>query len=228
MASSYWESTLKSRVSRRRAMAATGAFAAAAAFLAACGGDDDNGGDGGGGDSGLVAKYEDTLKQAKSGGILKEYTNSEPANLDAMQPLASLNFQARNVYGTLLKEEAGYKGPSQSKIVGDLAQSWEFSPDHLTLTMKLRQGVKFHNKPPVNGRVADVNDVLFSWKRYKELGALRANISNEVNPDAPVLSMAAPDNSTIVVKLKEPLAFVHKYFASYGSFTGNMVICEGS
>jgi len=225
MPGSYWEGALRKRVSRRRALAATGATAAAAAFLAACGGDDEGGdGGGGGGESGLVTKGADTLKGAKTGGTLKEYTNSEPANLDAMQPLASLNFQARNVYGTLLKEEPGYKGPSQSKIVGDLAQSWEFSPDHLTLTMKLRPGVKFHNKPPVNGRVVDVNDVLFSWKRYKELGALRANISNEVNPDAPVLSMTAPDNSTIVVKLKEPLAFVHKYFASYGSFTGNLMM----
>jgi ABC-type transport system substrate-binding protein len=141
-----------------------------------------------------------------------------------MQPLASLNFQARNVYGTLLKEEPGHLGPAQSKIIGDLAQSWEFSPDKLTLTMKLRPGVKFHNKPPVNGRVVDVNDVMFSWKRYKELGALRANISNEVNPDAPILTMTAPDASTIVVKLKEPLVFVHKYLASYGSFTGNLMM----
>ncbi|HWC29326.1 MAG TPA: ABC transporter substrate-binding protein [Dehalococcoidia bacterium] len=225
MSGSYWNRVLDSRISRRRALATTGAGAAAAAFLAACGSDDD-GGDGGGGSSSndLVASYQDTLKQAKTGGILKEVTNSEPANLDAMQPLASLNFQARNVYGTLLKEEAGYKGPSQSKIIGDLAQSWEFSPDKLTLTMKLRQGVKFHNKPPVNGRVADVNDILFSWKRYKELGALRANISNEVNKDAPILSMEAPDNSTIVVKLKEPLVFIHKYLASYGSFTGNLMM----
>jgi len=224
MKTSYWDNVLQTRVSRRRAIVATGAVAGAAAFLAACGGDEGGGGDGGGGGSGLVAKAEDSLKGAKYGGVLKEVANSEPTHLDAMQPLASLNFQARNVYGMLLREEAGHLGPSQSKIGGDLASSWEFSPDHLTLTMKLRPGVKFHNKPPVNGRVADVNDVLFSWKRYKELGALRSNISNEVNPDAPILSMTAPDNSTIVVKLKEPLVYIHKYLASYGSFTGNMVI----
>jgi peptide/nickel transport system substrate-binding protein len=47
---------------------------------------------------------------------------------------------------------------------------------------------------------------------------------NSVNPDAPILSADFPDASTITLKLKEPLAFIHKYFASYGSFTGNMVI----
>jgi peptide/nickel transport system substrate-binding protein len=39
-----------------------------------------------------------------------------------------------------------------------------------------------------------------------------------------VLSLETPDASTIVIKLKEPVTYVHKYFASYGSFTGSMVI----
>jgi ABC-type transport system substrate-binding protein len=39
-----------------------------------------------------------------------------------------------------------------------------------------------------------------------------------------VLSIEAPDASTIVINLKEPVTYIHKFFASYGSFTGNMVI----
>lgn len=247
MQGSYWHKVLSSRVSRRRALGATGASAAAAAFLAACGGNNNKGGTGGtaatgggatgggatgatggatGGTaaSGLVAKAVDTLAQAKTGGTLKDYANSEPAHLDAQQPLASLNFEARNVYGTLLREEAGHGGPTQSKIVGDAAESWEFSPDHLTLTMKLRQGVKFHPIPPVNGRVMDIEDIKYNFKNYTATGALRTLMFNSVNPDAPILSADFPDATTIVLKLKEPLAFIHKYFASYGSFTGNMVI----
>jgi peptide/nickel transport system substrate-binding protein len=226
---SYWAGVISQRISRRRALAATGAGAAAAAFLAACGSDDkggsSSGGSGGGsGESGLVTQPQDTLKNAKTGGTLKDYANSEPAHLDAQQPLASLNFEARNVYGTLLREEAGHGGPTQSKIIGDAAQSWEFSPDHLTLTMKLRQGVKFHPIPPVNGRVMDIEDIKYNFKFYTAAGALRSLMFNSVNPDAPITNVDFPDASTIVVKLKEPLVFIHKYFASYGSFTGNMVI----
>jgi peptide/nickel transport system substrate-binding protein len=247
MQGSYWHRVLSSRVSRRRALALTGASAAAAAFLAACGGDEEKAPSTGatgatgatgptgaigatgatgatGAPSGLVAQPKDTLAQAKAGGTLKDYANSEPAHLDAQQPLASLNFEARNVYGMLLREEAGHGGPTQSKIVGDAAESWEFSPDHLTLTMKLRQGVKFHNIAPVNGRTMDIEDIKYNFKNYTATGALRSLMFNAVNPDAPILSADFPDASTIVVKLKEPLVFIHKYFASYGSFTGNMVI----
>ena len=255
---SYWTRVLDNRVSRRRAIVGTGAFASAAAFLAACGGDDDGGSTGAtgatgatggstggsgattggstgatgatgatgfpGDSSGLVANYADTLSSAVRGGTLIDYCTSEPSHLDAMQPLASMNFQARNIYSNLLVEDAGYLGPSESVINGDVASGWEFSPDHLTLTMKLRDGVAFHDKAPVNGRALDVDDIAFTWERYKELGSLRSIVSNEVNADAPVLSLETPDATTIVIKLKEPVTYVHKYFASYGSFTGGMVV----
>ena len=48
----------------------------------------------------------------------------------------------------------------------DMAESWEIAPDGLTVTLKMRAGVKFHNKAPVNGRLMDMDDVLFSWKRF--------------------------------------------------------------
>ena len=227
MAGTHWNDVLQRRTSRRRALAASAGSTAALAFLAACGG---SSGEGTGSasntakDSGLVSSLKDSLKEAKHGGVLKDFSNSEPAHLDAMQPLASLNFQARNVYGTLLREKPGYLKPSESVVGGDLAESWEFSPDHLQITMKLRPGVKWHNKPPVNARLVDKDDVLFTWKRYLAQGALRDLIANAVNPDAPVLSLEAPDAKTIVIKLKEPVVWAAKYFASYGSFTGNSVI----
>src|SRR5690606_19455103 len=111
---------------------------------------------------------------------------SEPAHLDGFVPLASLNQLARHPFGTLLREEAGYLEPSSSVVTGDLAESFEFSPDHLTLTMKMRNGVKWHNKPPVNARPVDTDDVLFTWNRYIAEGGLRAIVVNEINPDAPV------------------------------------------
>lgn len=44
-------------------------------------------------------------------------------------------------------------------LVGDLAKSWEVSPDGLTITFHLREGVKWHD-----GREFTVDDVLFGFR----------------------------------------------------------------
>jgi peptide/nickel transport system substrate-binding protein len=45
-----------------------------------------------------------------------------------------------------------------------LAESWEWT-DPLTLVFKLRKGIKFQNKPPVNGREFTADDVTYCWNR---------------------------------------------------------------
>src|SRR5690349_20486224 len=91
--------------------------------------------------------------------------------------------------------------------MADLAESWETSPDGLQVTMKMRQGVKFHNKPPVNNRTLDMDDILFSWNRFATRAGGRVNLVNSINPDATVLSVTAADPRTVVIKLKEPLVY---------------------
>src|SRR5688500_10960710 len=78
---SYWTETLYRRISRRRALAATGTAAAAAALLAACGG---GSGDSAptGESSGLITQPVDTTNQAKRGGTMKYRLSSEPPTLD--------------------------------------------------------------------------------------------------------------------------------------------------
>src|SRR5690348_6137241 len=97
MASDYWSRLLGNRIGRRRVLAATGATALGAAFLEACGGSDSgsNGsGNGGsqGGNSSAVAKAEDTTKQAKRGGIIKDRNTADPPTYDVQQAIAPLNF----------------------------------------------------------------------------------------------------------------------------------------
>jgi peptide/nickel transport system substrate-binding protein len=221
--SNYWTAVLSQRLARRRALAATGGAAAAAALLAACGGGDSGGG-GDGDSSGLVARPADTTKDAKRGGTLKDYIRGDPITLDPYNPNAALNFVAKSVYGTLLRERPGTLEPAQGIIDGDLAESWEFSQDGLQMTMKLRQNAKWHNRPPINGRTIDVDDVVFSWKRYEEKAPLASLLANSKSPDSPVLSVTAPDSRTIAVKLKEPVVYVSNYFASMGSFTGQVIM----
>jgi peptide/nickel transport system substrate-binding protein len=199
-----------------------------AAFVAACGGggsDSKSGNDtGSGGASSQVAKYTDTTAQAKRGGVLKDYAQAEPRTLDPVQPLADLNRIATFVYNTLLTAKPGKLTPATGDVQGSLAQSWEIAPDGLTITFKLRQGVKWHNKAPVSGRAFDSGDVLASFERYIKMGPLGALVFNAASPTAPVLSTTAPDANTVVMKLKEPIVYLPNWFASFGSFTGQIIM----
>jgi peptide/nickel transport system substrate-binding protein len=221
----YWASFTQRRYSRRRALAAGGAGAAGAVFLAACGGSNDGGGSAPkGGESSLVTKPVEDMTGAKRSGTLKVFHTSDPPTLDPVNPVNPLNPPTAAVYGTLVREKPGMQKSPNAELVGDMAESWEFSPDRLQITMKLRQGVKWHDKPPVNGRTADVDDVKFSYDRFASKGAIRALFINAANPTAPILSLTPTDARTIVVKLKEPLSYALEMLASFGSLTGGMLM----
>jgi hypothetical protein len=82
----YWHNALAGRISRRRAIATTGAGALGAAFLAACGGGGSSSDKGPVQDpSGLLAKIEDTTKSAKPGGVWPSALNADLPTLDPNQ-----------------------------------------------------------------------------------------------------------------------------------------------
>jgi ABC-type transport system substrate-binding protein len=139
-----------------------------------------------------------------------------------VNPGADYNRIAPFVYSTLLVAKPGHAEAPTGELQGQLAQSWEVSPDGLTITMKMRPGVKWHNRQPVNGREMDMDDVMFSFDHYKELGPLASLVFNDVSPGAPVLKTEAPDASTLVMTLKDPIVFVPNWFACFGSFTGQI------
>lgn len=205
MERNYWVGVSQQRTSRRRAIAAAGAGAAATALLAACGGKDEAKAPAGP-TSALITRPEDTSKQAKRGGSAKWYV-AEPASMEPhAEDLITLNTWVSWAYSNLIMEKPGQLGspPEFKEFLPLLAESWELSPDKLTLTMRIRQDVKFHNKPPVNGRLMDVQDIVFSWERYARLGAFRQVYASAANPNAPIESIKATDNRTIVVKSAFP------------------------
>lgn len=239
MASNYWTRTLQRRIGRRRVLALAGGSAAAAAFLAACGGDDDDGGGGTGGTSsggtsgstggdttsGLVTKPEYVGPgQATRGGVLKDFARAEPRSLDPVNPQSDLETFVAVVYQTLLFETPGKLEPPAYQLEGGLAESWERTPDGMQITFKLRRGVKFHNIPPVSGREFDADDVLFSFNRHKELAPLQALVWNEVSDGGFIRTVSAPDSSTIVVDLAEPLAYAENWFAVFAQPAGQLLI----
>jgi peptide/nickel transport system substrate-binding protein len=202
---SYWSRTLNSRLSRRRALLAGGGSLAGAALLAACGGDDSNGG----GDrptSELITPAEDTTDDAKRGGAYKLSWGQDFLTLDPHTTSAPSRYAVQWTYSKFLSVKPGYKQDPDGEVVGDLADSWEFSPDKLTLTLKVRPNVKFAPLPPVNGRSMDADDLDYSWRRWSAQGTERATLLNSINPAAPVESLSTPDARTVTLKLKEPAA----------------------
>lgn len=211
MTGNYWSNAYGKRIGRRRVMAVTGAAVAGAGLLAACGGSGD--GDGGEKASGLLTSVADESKNAKHGGVLKH--NLGATNITDFEPYISPNafMVIPFTYGGLLAVKEGYLKYSDGELVGDGAESWELSPDRLTLTFKINPNTHFASVAPVNGRALDAKDVAASWERFKSIGTQRSEFANEFNPAAPILSITATDDRTVVLKLKEPNATIYSFFA---------------
>jgi peptide/nickel transport system substrate-binding protein len=55
-------------------------------------------------------------------------------------------------------------------MIGQLAESWEISPDRLTYTFHIRSGVRWHDKAPMNGRQFTAHDVEYNFHRLLGMG----------------------------------------------------------
>lgn len=119
----------------------------------ASGSPDSSGGDASGSSD---AEYKDTLIFAP---------NTDVESLDPQVQNDTTSEQVvKMLYNTLLKFD------DDGNVVGDLADSWEVSDDHLTWTFKLKEGVKFHS-----GKELTADDVKATYDRAlnAEAGGLR-------------------------------------------------------
>jgi len=85
---------------------------------------------------------------------------------------------------------------------GHLAESWSFSPDNKTMTIKLRPGVKFHD-----GSDLTADDVVFTFKSIMDkdyTGPRRNNVKY-------IQEITAVDKTTVRVDLKEPNAAIFSH-----------------
>ena len=88
---------------------------------------------------------------------------------------------------------------------GELAESWEISPDGLTYTFHIRKGVRWHNKPPMNGRELTADDIVYNFHRQMGMGSGFTEPSPwGFTKNLPFESIVATDNSTVVMKLEQP------------------------
>lgn len=116
----------------------------------------------------------------------------EPSNLDIRHTSGAALEQALvdNVYQGLVTRN----GDDDNAIVPALATEWTISPDGLTYTFTLREGVTFHD-----GTAMTVDDVVTSLQTAKD----DATIQNSADL-ANVASIASPDASTVVLTLAQP------------------------
>ena len=138
-----------------------------------------------------VAAQEATpAAEVKPGGILKVGLQADPTALDPQkQSLTAIWRVVEHIYQGLTRVR-----PDLS-IEPALAESWEISDDALTYTFTLRPGVMFHDGTPLKA-----SDVKFTFERLVD----PATASPSAADLATMESVEAPDDSTVVVTLKQP------------------------
>ncbi len=197
--------SLHSRFSRRAALRAGVAGAGLAAFLAACGGSDSGAGEPKQSSGGppINNTAPTVTSQPKKGGKVTYAYSNVPQNLDMHKLISpTLTQMASLTTNRLLRHETGPAStPTDYKVIPDLAESFE-QPDATTISLRLRQGVKWHNKPPYNGRELTAKDVVRSFERQatKQAAFIYAYLLDWVE------SFSTPDARTLVIKAKEPFA----------------------
>ena len=153
-------------------------------------------------------------EKTKYGGIVTVYTGEELISVDPVDftagryywqgwycnTLAAADWYADRALNDYSDEYAFLQKPEL--WVGQLAESWE-KPDDLTIVFNLRKGVRWHNKPPANGREFVAEDVI---KWFERVMAAPAFAGTKLVTY--MESVTAPDKYTVVIKTNEPYALM--------------------
>jgi peptide/nickel transport system substrate-binding protein len=120
-----------------------------------------------------------------------------------------INTNLSFTHSRLVKVKAGPSvRPGAMPIEGDLAESWT-QPNDTTYIFKLRKGVRWHAKPPVNGRELTAEDVKYTYERFQTVKGNPNRIMLEQ-----VQKIEALDRYTVKFTLTEPFAWLLDYLAS--------------
>jgi peptide/nickel transport system substrate-binding protein len=141
-------------------------------------------------------------KPPKQGGVLTRASAWDPPVIDPRLTQSIGLFQFAGLTSNRLlrhvfaDEASGY---NDLTLKGDLAESWQGSPDQRVWTFKLRRGVKWQNLPPVKGRELTAADVKYCFEAYAKEGVQTFTFQE-------IEGMETPDTHTLRIHLKTPNA----------------------
>ena len=138
------------------------------------------------------------------GGVVRGYYTTDPSFWDPLRGTAAAHTEWNRVAAPLLQLNygPGYDPRNFDISKDSIAQSWEVSQDGLTYTFHLRQGVKWDERPPMNGRELVAQDVKWTYERHMATaGAPRREQLNTA-----IKSIECPDKYTVVIVLKQRMA----------------------
>ena len=143
------------------------------------------------------------VESPKRGGTLR-VRGFDPPHFDPH--VATANFTQSTlsfVYSKLVRHKVGGDvSPGNFSVEPDLAERWE-ELDDTTYIFHLRKGVKWHNKPPVNGRELVAEDVKFTYDRFlTEKGNGNRYLLDDVD------RIEVVDRYTVKFLLKEPFVWL--------------------
>ena len=221
MESKYWLKAQRLRASRRRVLGGVGALGAGAAGLAlvGCGDDDDDAPAGTSSPAGTAAATTaaataaattaaatQAAVQGNPGGTLRlPLSGVSSAQPPTIFPYENLTYLAQTPstyhYSRLLRSQSGKDIAVEDKTVleGDLVSKWE-QVDPITFRFAWKPNVKWHNKAPLNGRAATAVDFSTTYNAFLKTSQNAAKFSAVID------SVSAPDEKTVLVKLKAPFA----------------------
>ncbi|MDO8477633.1 MAG: ABC transporter substrate-binding protein [Candidatus Rokubacteria bacterium] len=145
----------------------------------------------------------------KRGGTFRVRFTLAPPHFDPQQTVAFTTMVPLSfTHSRLVRVKAGPSvKPGTQPLEPDLAESWT-QPNDTTYIFKLRRGVRWHPKPPVNGREVTAEDVKYTFERFM----------GPTNPNRGMLEQVdkveALDKYTVKFTLKEPFAWLLEALAS--------------
>ena len=138
------------------------------------------------------AQHRDPVAVPAVGDAIIEGTIGEASTLiPLLASDASSHAVAGQIYNGLVKYD------KTLAIVGDLAESFDISPDGLTITFHLRKGVSWHDGAPFTSR-----DVLYTYRVVIDPATPTAYAEDFKQ----VKTIAAPDDHTVKVTYATPFA----------------------